>query len=71
MRDINTRNMDDMLKPSNFVQCFDSKYDFELFCKKGSYEDLNSMLIYFEEDEMYEYCEIILKEIKSKQKLAR
>lgn len=63
--------MDDILKPSNFVQCFDSKYDFELFCTKGSYEDLNYMLRYFEEDEMYEYCVIILKIIKSKKNLAR
>ena len=63
--------MDDILKPSNFVQCFDGKHDFELYCKKGSYEDLNCMLRYFEEDEMYEYCVIILKIMKSKKKLAR
>jgi hypothetical protein len=58
--------MDDILKPSNFVQIFDSELDFELFCGKGSIEDLNSMLEYFEEDEMYEHCAVILKIIKSR-----
>jgi len=55
-----------MLKPSNFVKNFETKEDFIEWANEGEVEDVQFALKAFEDDEMYEYCQILKEVIESK-----
>ncbi len=55
-----------ILHPPNFVKTFKDKEEFTHWLKLGSIEDLQNLLAIFEQEEMFEYCILIKKEIEIK-----
>ena len=52
--------------PCNFVQLFKSMEEFEEWANLGTAEDVYCTLKLFEKQELYEYCNILLKIYKEK-----
>ena len=52
--------------PSYFIQNFNNKQEFVKWLKKGTFEDIQSALEAFENEEMYHECGIIKEVIDEK-----
>ena len=56
--------LNDILYPPNFVKSFKDKEEFSSWLKLGTVKDLQNLLTIFEQEEMFEYCILIKKEIE-------
>ena len=57
---------EELLKPHNLIQQFETERDFKLWCETGLIEDNEEMLKAFEKCEFYNYCIIIRDVINAK-----